>query len=217
MEKDQGSGCAWRRAGREGGRRSPRLEALSLRFALIAGLIFGGAGCLGKRGAGNVYQDPAIDLDLVQSAAVLPFVNLTNEDKAGDRVRDVFSTMLQATGRVYVVPPGEVAKALSRTQSPRGEEPTTDTVTAIGKAVQSEVVITGALLEYGAVRSGNSQANVIAMNVKMYESENGKLIWSGSTTAGGITAGDRFFGGGGEPMEIVTEKGIRDLLGKMFK
>jgi len=184
--------------------------------ALLLAAVLGLAACASKRSGDTTYKDPSLDLDLVQTAAVLPFVNLCSDDKAADRVRDVFSTMLQATGRVYVVPPGETAKAMLRTQTGRNEEPSTEVIMAVGKAVKAEVVITGVLREYGLVRSGNSQANAIALSIKLYESEGGKLIWSGSTSEGGVTMGDRFLGGGGEPMEKVTEEAVETILDQMF-
>jgi len=34
---------------------------------------------------------------------------------------------------------------------------------------------------------------------------------------GGINLGDRLFGGGGEPMNVVTEKAVDDIIDKLFK
>lgn len=192
-----------------------RLRAAAA-LLLVAALVGAAGGCGTTRGLGSTYQDPEIDLSLVQTVAVLPFANLTADDKAGERVRDVFSTMMQATGAVYVVPPGEVAKALGRTRVGRSEEPSPEEVTAVGTAVKADVVVTGVVREYGQVRSGNSTANAIALSVKIFATESGKVIWSGSSTAGGVTASDRFFGGGGEPMELVTEDALSDLIDRIF-
>jgi hypothetical protein len=42
-------------------------------------------------------------------------------------------------------------------------------------------------------------------------------VWSASATRGGISASDRLFGGGGEPMDEITSEAVRDLLDKLFK
>ena len=182
------------RASRTTRRRSTVRDAVAI--LLVAALAGAAGGCGTTRGLGSTYQDPEIDLSLVQTVAVLPFANLTADDKAGERVRDVFSTMMQATGAVYVVPPGEVAKALGRTRVGSANEPAPDEVIAVGSAVKADVVVTGVVREYGQVRSGNSTANAIALSVKIFATESGKVIWSGASTAGGVTASDRFFGGG---------------------
>jgi hypothetical protein len=203
------------RASRTTRRRSTvRAAGVLLLVAVLAGAA---GGCSTTRGLSSTYRDPEIDLSLVQTVAVLPFVNLTADDKAGERVRDVFSTMMQATGAVYVVPPGEVAKALGRTRTASGSDPSPEEITAIGSSVKADVVVTGVVREYGQVRSGNSTANTIALSVKIFATESGKVIWSGASTAGGVTASDRFFGGGGEPMELVTEDALTDLIDQIFQ
>src|SRR5262249_46129489 len=60
------------------------------------------------------YQDKAMDFAAVKAVAVLPFNNLSRDNLAGERVRDVFSNLLLATGAVYVLPAGEVARGWSR-------------------------------------------------------------------------------------------------------
>ena len=189
------------------------------RLELLAALMLAGlaaAGCSSTRGAKSTYSDAAVDLSLVQTVAVMPFTNLTSEEKAGERVRDVFSTMMQATGAVTVLPQGEVARAIVKSRPVKADEPSVEEIVALGKALKVDAVILGVLREYGQVRSGNSSANTIALAIKLYETESGKLLWSGSSTAGGITASDRLFGGGGEPMQLVTEDAVRDVLNRMF-
>ena len=40
---------------------------------------------------------------------------------------------------------------------------------------------------------------------------------SASSTKGGITFGDRLLGRGGEPMNVVTEKAVDEIIDKPFK
>jgi hypothetical protein len=67
------------------------------------------------------------------------------------------------------------------------------------------------------VRSGQSEANIVSLSLQMIETETGTVVWSGSSTQGGITLSDRMFGGGGEPMNKVTEKAVNDLLDQLFE
>ena len=64
--------------------------------------------------AGSRYHDRTMDFGSIKSVAVMPFWNLTKDNLAAERVRDVFTTMLLASGSIYVVPTGEVARAISR-------------------------------------------------------------------------------------------------------
>jgi hypothetical protein len=188
---------------------SMRFPGLALLFLLVS------TGCA-IHSARVVYRDSNMDFGSIQNVAVMPFTNLTRENVAGERVRDVFMTMLQATGGVYVVPPGEVARGISRSNIDRPMAPTTEEVLKFAKIVTADVVITGTLTEYGEVRSGSTSANVIALSLQMMEAQTGRVVWSASTTKGGVTATDRLFGGGGEPMNLITQKAVDDLLGKLF-
>ena len=175
------------------------------------------AGCAGRSAARVTFHDPNMDFSLIRSVAVLPFNNLTTAGKASDRVRDVFMTMLQATGALYVLPPGEVARGISRAGVASPAAPTAEEAVRLARNLEADVVFTGTLLEYGEVRSGSATANVISVSLQMLEGQTGKVVWSASSTEGGVTAGKRLLGGGGEPMSVVTAKAVEKLLDRLFE
>jgi len=174
------------------------------------------AGCAGRRPAEVTYHDPNMDFSLVQKVAVLPFENLTTANTAAERVRDVFMTMMQATGSSYIIPPGEVARGVDRASVARPTTPTTEDVVNLGKVIGVDAVITGVVREYGEVRMGSSSAGVVSVSLQMMETGTGKVVWSASATRGGVDAADRLFGGGGQPMDQVTADAVRDLLDRLF-
>lgn len=172
------------------------------------------AGCASS---GQKYHDKTMDFAALKTVAVLPLANLSRDNLAGERVRDVFSTMLLATGAVYVLPAGEVNRGMIKAGVAMPSAPSKDEATALGKLLGVEAVIIGTVKEYGEVRSGSATANVISVSLEMMETTTGKVVWVGSSTKGGIGLGDRLLGGGGEPMNKVTEDAVRDLLGKLFR
>jgi hypothetical protein len=180
------------------------------------GLILLGTTACGGRTQKVTFHDPNMDFGLLQSVAVLPFDNETVDRSASDRVRDVFMTTLQSTGAVYVLPPGEVARGLSRVSPQERTAPTPEDVVALGNTLEVDAVITGSVLEYGEVRSGSASANVISVSVKMMEVQTGRVVWSAAATKGGVSASDRLFGGGGQPMSLVTQKAVDELLNSLF-
>jgi hypothetical protein len=158
-----------------------------------------------------------MDFGSLQTVAVLPLENLSSEEFAAARVRDAFSTMLLATGAVYVLPPGEVARGLATIGRLPREGPSSEQVTKLAAALEVDAVITGVVSEYGPVRAGSASANVVSVRVQMIEKSSGVVVWSASSTRGGISVVDRLFGGGGAPMNTVTEKAVNDLLDKLFQ
>ena len=167
--------------------------------------------------SGDVFSDSNMDFGSLQSVAVMPFDNLSTSEFAAARVRDVFANMLLATGAVYVLPPGEVARGLMAIGRLPPEGPSSDQIKQLAAVLKVDAVITGVVSEYGPIRSGAATANVISVNVKMIEKSSGLVVWSASSTRGGISVLDRLFGGGGEPMNTITEKAVNELLDKLFQ
>ena len=193
------------------------LESKVLRAGVVVASALVLTACAAKRSDAVTYHDPVMDFSLIRSVAVVPMENLTADRNAGEIVRDVLMTMLQATGAVYVVPPGEVGRGLSRVSPAQESTPTPEEVVELAANVGADAVITGAVLEYGQARSGTATANLVTITLKMMEGETGRVVWSASSTKGGVTAGDRLVGGGGRPMAGVTEAAVQDLLDKLFQ
>jgi polysaccharide biosynthesis protein PelC len=167
--------------------------------------------------SGQRYQDRNMDFGSIRTVAVMPFQNLSRDNLAADRVRDVFQNALLASEAVYVVPNGEVARAIGRIGIPNATAPSNEELVKLGAALKAEAIFTGTVKEYGEVRSGAAVGNAISVSVTMQESASGKVIWSGATTKGGVSVSDRLFGGGGVPMNYLTEEAVNDILNKLFR
>jgi hypothetical protein len=168
--------------------------------------------------SGRSYQNRNMDFGSIRTIVVMPFQNLSREPLAADRVRDVFSTTLLATEATYVIPPGEVARAVSRLGIANPAVPSADEIVKVGAMLKAEAVITGVVKEYGEVRSGSTGANVVSLSAQMYETTTGKVVWSGNSTKGGVSFGARLLGtGGGDPVNDVTEQAVDDLIKQLFR
>lgn len=165
----------------------------------------------------SIYFDANMDFSSIQTVAVMPFVNLTSDDDAEERVRDTFMGMLLATEAIYVLPTGEVMRGISRVGIREPASPTSEQIKALSGVLGAQAVIVGVLREYGAIRSGTTVSNVVSLSLQMIEVETGTVVWSASSTKGGITVSDRLFGGGGKPMNDVTEEVVNDLLDQLFQ
>lgn len=163
------------------------------------------------------YHDPDMDFSALRTVAVMPFENLTRDQMAAERVRDIFANSLLATGAVYVIPPGEVARGISRAGILNPFAPSEEEIVRLASIIKADALITGVLTEYGEVRSGSSVANVIAFSVQMVEVQTRKVVWTATTTKGGISIWDRLFGSGGEPMNEITMAAVDDILNKLFR
>ena len=165
----------------------------------------------------SAYVDPNMDFGAIQTVAVMPFVNLARDPVVPERVRDVFINKLLATGAIYVLPPGEVARGISRAEIAAPATPSPEEVIKLGGIIKVQAVFSGVVREYGEVRAGTTSANMISISLQMFETQTGRVVWTASATKGGITIWDRLFGGSGEAMNVVTEEAVDDLLRQLFK
>jgi hypothetical protein len=198
------------------GKVNKKMKARLSRFGVFS-LILLLAGCAALSGRGGQYRDPNMDFASIRTVAVLPFANLSHDQGAAERVRDILTNMLLATGDVYVLPPGEVNRGVVRAGIVNVASPSIDEVKKVGSILQANAVITGVVREYGEARSGSVSANVISMGLQLIETQTGKVVWSASSTEGGVNAWDRLFGGGGKPINDVTEKAVNDLIESLLK
>jgi hypothetical protein len=164
----------------------------------------------------DVFRDPEMDFGIVKTVAVMPFTNLARDQVGADRVRDVFINRLLATEAVYVLPVGEVARGIAKTEIQGPTAPTPEEVVKLGVLLKADAVITGVVREYGEVRAGTAAANVISMSIQLLETGTGRVVWSASSTKGGITFWGRMFGSGGQPLNRVTEQAIDALFDRLL-
>jgi hypothetical protein len=193
------------------------MTGLRCRRALGALAALVALSACGSTAAHRSYQDANMDFGAIRTVAVLPFTNLSREATGADRVREVFSNMLLATGAVYVLPPGEVMRGVNRVQIQDPRQPSVEEITKLGGLLKADAVIRGVVKEYGEVRNASATANVVSVSVEMYETASGRVVWSAASTQGGIGMSDRLLGSGGAPMNDVTERAVEDLLNKLFK
>ncbi len=181
----------------------------------VAALAAAALACAGS--GRRPYHDDQMDFGAIRSVAVVPFSNLSRDQLAADRVRDVFATALLATGAVYVVPAGEVARGIGKVGVVTAATPSTDEVEKLGQMLKVDAIVTGVVKEYGEVRSGTATGNVVSISVQLTETATGKVVWSGGSTRGGIGFAARLLGGGGAPLNDVTEKAVLDVIDQLLK
>lgn len=168
----------------------------------------------GCAGGGDVFHDPNMDFGSVRTVATLPFVNLSKDQQAAERVRDVLVNALMASGEFYPLPTGEVAKGIASAGINNPFTPSKEDVIKLGKALNADAIIAGVLREYGEIRSGTASSDVISLSLQMLETQTGRVVWTASSTKGGVSIAARLLGGGGKPMNDITEEAVHELITK---
>jgi hypothetical protein len=186
------------------------------RYLAVAlwGLAFAAPVCSAQ--VTDVYRDPKMDFGSIQTVAVVPFANLARDQVVSERVRDVFVNRLLSTEAVYVLPVGEVGRAITKLDIQNPSSPTVEEIVKLGGLLKADAIVTGVVREYGEARSGTTTSNIISMSIQLIEAGTGKIVWSGSSTKGGVSFWNRMFGGGGQPLNRVTEEAVDALFDKLL-
>ncbi len=190
-----------------------------MRWKNFLGYFFVGltlVGFLGCRGRTLAYIHPNADLSFIKKLAVMPFINLTEDQFAGRKVREVLVAELLLTGALDVVEPGEVNRALTEKKIDSVGSLTAEQIQVIGRALGAQALILGTVEEFGDVRSGSLSAPLVTIGLRMIDVESGTIIWSVNHSRGGIGTMTRLFGIGEGTISEVTTRVVREAIDTLF-
>lgn len=150
-------------------------------------LLLGLALCSCAGGRSGLFLNPEFNFNSIESVAVVPFENLSNDQGASMRFTRIFVAELLSKKAFDVVEPGEVSKALEKFSVLRTGDLRKDQIKEMGKSLGVQAVFLGSVSESASVRTGNSSSNEVTLVSRLVETENGATIWSVTYTEGGRT------------------------------
>ncbi|MBE0425681.1 MAG: hypothetical protein IBX72_03435 [Nitrospirae bacterium] len=186
-----------------------QLFTLSVIFLLIS--------ACGGRGSPSFYINQDIDFSFFKRVAVLPLENFTNEKFAGEAVRQVVISELLASGLVDVVCPGDVNTAFETLKIKSGQSPNAEQIKTVGKTLNVQAVIMGAVNKYGEIREGNISAPEVSITLMMADTGSGSIIWSVTKTRGGASFLAKHFGARADTMSEAVLKVVRAAIHTLYE
>lgn len=185
-----------------------RLVPISVIILLIVGC--------GGRGNSSFYIDQNTDFSFFRKVAVLPLDNNSSDKFAADAVRQVVISELLASNLVEVVCPGDVNAALVSLKIKSGEPPNSEQMKSIGKSLNVQGIILGAINKYGEIREGNVSAPEVAITLMMADSSSGSIVWSVTKTRGGASFMAKHFGARADTMSETVLRVVREAIQTLY-
>ena len=178
----------------------------------------------------HVYIHPSPGLDRISKMAVMPFDNLTKDDKAAEKVRNGFIIETLRTGSFNVIDIGETdrllqAAGLSYNVPDTGLSTTIEEETAastplskrIGDALGVQAIIVGSVEAYSAERVGDQVRPEVSISARLIDAETGIIIWGSTHTRRG-GAGFPILGWGKvTSLSVLSQKVIEDMVNSLAK
>jgi TolB-like protein len=184
---------------------------------VIAFFLFCLTGCAGGGPAGKSYVREGVDLGYITRVAVLPFENNTQDDFAGQRVRDITTTQILAMGLFDVVDKGVVDSAMREMAIGRDTPLDVPLARRLGQRLEVQAFILGSVNSIGENRQGSFAYSQVSLTLELLESDSAQVLWRSSDALSGYSLMDRLFGLA--PMDTfqVTVKLIRRMLNTIPK
>lgn len=181
-------------------------------WSLAAGLIMLTlAGCIS--GPLTSYVNENVSFGYIQKVAVLPFENHTQNKFVEERMRDIVTTELLSRGLFDVVEKGDLQRFLREEMVVR-EHYSLDQATAkrLIPRLQAQAYLAGSVDDFSEMRNGPYSYPVVALTLRLVDSESGQIIWQASGHASGYSTIDRLFGLASEDANQVTFRLVAELL-----
>ena len=177
-------------------------------------------GCSGPRS----FLNENTDWTFYKQLGVLPFVNLSPDRYAGEKVQSAFITELFLSRRFDVMEPGQfnskVAQELKTSASTPAMELSLDQIKPIGQATGVQGVIEGVVREYATTRVGQADYPIISLNIRLIDVPTGTVVWMTSYTMKGgpnlpvISIGETHTLS--ELTQKICHEIVSDFIGKAF-
>jgi len=186
---------------------------------LVASLLFL-MNCSGP----STFINKEADWTFYKKIGLLPFVNLSPDRFAGEKVQSAFVTELYLSSKFDVVEPGEfnarVAEVLKATGAQITQDLSAELIKAIGEKAGVQGIIAGTVREFTTVRIGQTDYPLISLSVRLIDVPTGTVVWMTSHTEKGgpnmpiISIGETHTLG--ELTQKISHDIVSQFIGKAF-
>jgi hypothetical protein len=161
------------------------------------------------------YVRPNIDMSTIKTIAVLPLINYTGDDFAGEKVRSKINIELLSRG-IEIIEPGEIVTVLRELKVRSMDSLRQDDIVNIGNMLNADVVITGSVETFGMSKGISVSYPEVSVQMMMFDTADGKIIWSVWHTSGGASFWTRHFGAEGNTLDNVSERVIKEAFDALY-
>ncbi len=177
-------------------------------LVLVALVALWAGGC----GTPVSFIHPSFDFGYTERVAVLPFLNISNDDLADERIQSLFLMELLDADVLAVIDSRESAAALAKFRIDPNRALTTEQIIDIGEELGVQAVFTGVVEEYGLSRSDRTRGPEVTAVFEMVETETGSVVWRAQAHQTGGSFWKRLFGKTADDPYTVSRRLVRKAL-----
>ncbi len=186
----------------------PKLSALGLIVALSALAL---AGCSSK----PQYFRSGVMIDQPESLAVLPLVNLSKYDEAGDIVMHSLLVQLLDSGLFDIVDPGLVDHAVLERRIRFTDRLPLPVMQELGETLNADYVLLGSVNEFDMITNRTETVPLVSISMRIVRTDTGKIFWAATHTRRGDDAESVFGLGRIATLQRMTAVTVKDMTGTL--
>jgi hypothetical protein len=161
------------------------------------------------------YTRPSFDISVVKTVAVLPFENFTSDNYADEKIRSKISIELLSRG-VNIIEPGEIVMAFKELKIKSVDSMRQRDMVSIGSMLNADAVLTGSVESFGISKGITASYPEVSVQLIMFDTVSGNIIWSAWQTSGGASFWTRHFGAEGSTLDNVSERVIKETFDTLY-
>jgi TolB-like protein len=166
-------------------------------------------GCAGNP---TTFRAPADGIQAGDTLAVLPLVNLSQQQNAPDVVQNAVVVQLLEIGKFSVVDPGRVQDLVVRKRLRLADRLPLATLQEVGTELGCRFVLVGSVNAFGMVMEGPVSYPSVSVTMRMVRCDDGTIVWAGSHARRGDDTESVFGLGRVATLEQLTDKTVAELL-----
>jgi len=147
----------------------------------------------------------------INKIAVLPFENLTTNQYADEKIRAAVIIELLSKG-IEVVEPGEVTLVLNQLEIRSLNSLTASDIQFIGEALGVKTIMRGSVNTLGVNKGISVSYPEVSLNLILFDTTSGKIIWHVWQTAGGAGFWTRHFGAEGKTLDETVRDVVKNAI-----
>jgi TolB-like protein len=176
---------------------------------LIVGACLVAIGCASNPAT---YRAPEDGIQPGDTVAVLPPVNLSQQQNAPDVVLNAAVVHLLEIGTYAVVDPGAVQEVVLEKRVRLADRLPLETLREIGAELGCGYVMVGSVNAFGMVSDGPVSYPSVAVTMRLVRCEDGRIVWAGSHARRGDDTETVFGLGRVTTLEQLADKTVAELM-----
>ena len=189
--------------------RSLRSEGIVPHFSILLFVLLLSASCVTPS---RDILTPSPEVAKVKKIAILPFSSISDRASASETVTNIFTTEIFKSGRFEVVELGNVLEVMVNEGVNAIGEIDIDSLRMMSGRLGVDAIVVGSVDEFDDGGTRFPPVPTVALTVRMVESKNGKIIWSGRHKRSGEDYASVFGLGRVRPISALAKKVVVEII-----